>query len=166
MIGSLSQWDHMTETSEAPNGVVLREVSEQDVQTFYENQLDSEAIRIAAFPARGRETHFSHWRKTLTDKTVCARTVLFEGDIAGYVVSWPENDERKVGYWIGRGFWGKGIATNALSQFLRIDPTRPILGYVIKDNLGSIRVLEKCGFTVDRAHPGARSDEVVLTLMN
>ena len=92
--------------------------------------------------------------------------MLFEGDIAGYVVSWPENDERKVGYWIGRGFWGKGIATNALSQFLRIDPTRPILGYVIKDNLGSIRVLEKCGFTVDRAHPGAKSDEVVLTLMN
>ena len=50
MIGSLSQWDHMTDTSEAPNGVVLREVSEQDVQTFYENQLDSEAIRIASVP--------------------------------------------------------------------------------------------------------------------
>lgn len=154
----------MTATSEAPNGVVLREVSEQDVQTFYENQLDPAAIRMAAFPAKDRETHFSHWRKTMTDEAVCARTVLFEGDIAGYVVSWSENDEHKVGYWIARVYWGKGIATDALSQFLRVDPTRPILGYVIKHNVGSIRVLEKCGFTVDSAHPGAEGHEVVLTL--
>ena len=154
----------MTDKSEAPNGVVLREVSEEDLQTFYENQLDPEAIRMAAFPARDRDTHFSHWRKPMTDEAVCARTVLFEGDIAGYVVSWREDDEHKVGYWIDRGHWGRGIATDALSQFLRVDLTRPILGYVIKHNVGSIRVLEKCGFTFDSAHPGAESDEVVLTL--
>jgi len=154
----------MTDTSEAPDGVVLRGVSEEDLYTFYENQLDPEAIRIAAFPARDRGTHFSHWRKTMTDEAVCTRTVLFEGDIAGYVVSWREDDEHKVGYWIGRGHWGRGIATDALSQFLRVDLTRPILGYVIKHNVGSIRALEKCGFTFDSAHPGAESDEVVLTL--
>ena len=100
----------------------------------------------------------------MTDEAVCARTVLFEGDIAGYVVSWREDDEHKVGYWIGRGHWGRGFATDALSQFLRVDLTRPILGYVIEHNLASIRVLEKCGFTVDSAHPGAEDNEVVLTL--
>ena len=52
----------------------------------------------------------------------------------------------------------------ALSQFLKIVTTRPLYAYVAKHNVGSIRVLERCCFTVDREYPGADVDEVVLIL--
>ena len=51
-----------------------------------------------------------------------------------------------VGYWQGKGFWGKGIATEALNQFLGVVKTRPLFGRVAQHNGASRRVLEKCGF--------------------
>jgi RimJ/RimL family protein N-acetyltransferase len=53
-----------------------------------------------------------------------------------------------VVYWLGREFWGKGIATLALSQFLKLVGERPVFAYVATHNIASIRVLEKCGFSV------------------
>jgi RimJ/RimL family protein N-acetyltransferase len=50
----------------------------------------------------------------------------------------------EVGYWIGREYWGKGVATEALSQFLaHAEVRRPLHAAVAKHNVGSIRVLEK-----------------------
>jgi RimJ/RimL family protein N-acetyltransferase len=53
--------------------------------------------------------------------------------------------KRHVTYWIGREFWGNGIATDALHRLLRVIHDRPIYA-TAKDNVASIRVLEKCGF--------------------
>ena len=75
----------------------------------------------------------------------------FEGQVAGNVVSWDQDGKRLVGYWIGKEFWGKGLATRALSELLDELTMRPLHAYVAKTNIGSIRVLEKCGFV--------RSDE-------
>ena len=47
--------------------------------------------------------------------------------------------------------WGKGHATKALAEHIDELGERPIYAYVAKTNVGSIRVLEKCGFV--------RSDE-------
>jgi RimJ/RimL family protein N-acetyltransferase len=57
-------------------------------------------------------------------------------------------EERQVGYWLGREFWGKGIASESLKQFLGVVKTRPLYGMVAKHNSASKRVLEKCGFKV------------------
>jgi RimJ/RimL family protein N-acetyltransferase len=54
--------------------------------------------------------------------------------------------EPEVSYWIGREFWGMGVASKALSLFLSFVDTRPLSARVAKDNLASLRVLEKCGF--------------------
>ena len=54
--------------------------------------------------------------------------------------------ERLVGYWIGREFWGRGIASAALVQFLDYETTRPLAARVAKHNPASIRVLRKAGF--------------------
>jgi RimJ/RimL family protein N-acetyltransferase len=68
--------------------------------------------------------------------------------VAGNIVTFEQDGEREVGYWIGREYWGKGIATEALSQFLdHIEVHRPLYAVVAKHNVGSIRVLKKCGFT-------------------
>ena len=72
--------------------------------------------------------------------------------------------EPEITYWIGKDFWGKGIATDALKQFLEIEKTRPIYGRVAFDNLGSKRVLEKCGFEqigTDKGFANARGKEIV-----
>ena len=55
-----------------------------------------------------------------------------------------------VGYWIGKSYWGKGIATKALSEFLGLIKSRPLFAHAAKHNLASVKVLEKCGFKVSR----------------
>jgi RimJ/RimL family protein N-acetyltransferase len=45
--------------------------------------------------------------------------------MAGTIGSWGESGEREVTYWIGRSYWGKGIATDALTAFLAVDRSRP-----------------------------------------
>ena len=71
--------------------------------------------------------------------------------------------EREVTYWIGREFWGQGVGTAALQALLALDPTRPMFGRAAKDNNGSIRVLEKCGFVrvgEDTGFATARGEEI------
>jgi RimJ/RimL family protein N-acetyltransferase len=75
-----------------------------------------------------------------------AKTVVLGDAIAGNVVSWTHDGERDVGYWIGREHWGKGVATAALGALLAELEERPLFAHVAEHNVGSIRVLEKCGF--------------------
>ena len=55
--------------------------------------------------------------------------------------------EREVGYWLGREFWGRGIATAALGLFLKLERTRPLVAYISAGNPASRRVIEKSGFS-------------------
>jgi len=147
--------------------VLLRDVRDEDLPTLFEHQLDPEANRMANFAARDREAFMAHWAKILVDETVMARTVMHRDAVAGNVVSWTHDDERDVGYWIGREHWGKGVATAALSAFLAELDTRPLYAHVATRNVGSIRVLEKCGFerTGDGSSPsGDGVDELLLKL--
>jgi RimJ/RimL family protein N-acetyltransferase len=129
------------------NGEVhLRDVADSDLPIFFEHQRDPIATRMAAFPAREREPFMAHWAKILTNPGIYKQTIVFEDQVAGNVVSFEQDGQREVGYWLGREFWGKGIATRALSAFLKLVTERPLYGYVARHNLGSQRVLEKCGF--------------------
>ena len=139
--------------TEAPP-VALRDVTGADVAVFLVQQADPEASRMAAFPVRDRATHFAHWEKILADPTLGKQTIVVGGRVAGNVVSFTLAGERLVGYWLGREFWGQGIATRALAAYLALEPARPLHARVAKANPASMRVLEKCGFRVvgkDRA---------------
>jgi RimJ/RimL family protein N-acetyltransferase len=115
---------------------------------FFEQQLDPEANQMAAFPARNRDAFMAHWTKIMADDSVTIKTILFNGEVAGNMVCFTQLGEREVGYWLGKDYWGKGIATQALREFLKLIETRPLYAHVAKHNIGSRRVLEKCGFTV------------------
>lgn len=130
------------------NNVLLRDVNESDLPIFFKQQLDPEANRMAAFPARDLETFMTHWTGVLADETLVKKTILFAGQVAGNIVSFEQAGQRLVGYWIGKEYWGKGIATRALSELLDQIETRPLYARVAKHNIASIRVLEKCGFTI------------------
>jgi RimJ/RimL family protein N-acetyltransferase len=128
--------------------VTLRQVSVDDLPIFFEHQLDPAATSMADFPSREREPFMAHWTKILADETNRTMTILFDGQVAGNIVSWDQSGEREVGYWLGKGYWGKGIATQALSAFLAYEKTRPLYAHVARHNIASFRVLEKCGFTL------------------
>ena len=65
----------------------------------------------------------------------------------------------EIGYWLGEPFWGKGIATEAVSAlvpvaFDRFDIVRLQAGIFVS-NPASMRVLEKCGFVREAVHKNA-----------
>lgn len=127
---------------------MLRNVVEGDLQTFFEHQRDPEATAMAAYPAKEWDAFMAHWRhKVLGDPANVARTILVDYQVAGYVASWEQDGRRLVGYWIGRAYWGRGVARSAVDEFLSTqERQRPIHAYVALSNARSIRVLEKCGF--------------------
>ena len=140
--------------------VVLREVVASDLPIFYEHQRDPQSVAMADFPSRDREAHMAHWARIMAVPSSVLRTIVFNGEVAGNIVSWDGSDGREVGYWLGRQFWGQGIASQALALFLDEVRVRPLFAHVVKHNVASRRVLEKCGFVVTRAagvqpEPGA-----------
>ncbi len=150
-----------------PTDLRLREVVEADLPLFFDFQLDPQANHMAAFTARDpgdREAFDAHWRKILADPTTINRTIVWNGRVVGSVASYVESGRPEVTYWIGRAHWGKGIGTRALAAFLaQVNTARPIYARVAKDNLGSRRVLEKCGFRVageSKGFANARGEEV------
>jgi len=147
--------------------LLLRDVVDDDLPLFFEFQLDPDANHMAAFIARDptdREAFTAHWNKILVEPTCIIRTIVCDGEVVGSVSSYEESGRPEVTYWIGRAHWGKGIATRALTAFLeQVNATRPIYARVAKDNPGSRRVLEKCGFKVIGETKGfakARGEEI------
>lgn len=149
--------------------VVLRDVIQDDLPITFKFEHEPEGYRMAAFPPRTREAFMAHWEKIMKDPRNILKTVLVDGEVAGGVVSWELEGERLVGYWLGKEYWGRGIATRALSIFLGQVKMRPLYARVAEQNPASIRVLEKCGFKIighDKGFPfeGHDVEEVIMEL--
>jgi len=153
-----------------PNAVILRDVIEADLPIIYEQQMDSVANQMAAVPSRDWDAFMTHWKnKVMVNEEGIVKVILFEGQVAGYLLSWNASGEQDVGYWLGRKYWGKGIATKALAEFLGYVKIRPLVAHVAKHNIGSLRVLQKCGFTVTGENKltdekGQEIEGIILTL--
>jgi RimJ/RimL family protein N-acetyltransferase len=147
-------------------GVIeLRDVTEDDLPIFFEHQRDPEAAAMAVFEPRERDAFLDHWGRILGDDGLGKQTIVVDGAVAGNVVAFDVEGQRHVGYWVDREFWGRGIATAALGAFLLLEPTRPLLAHVATTNVGSIRVLEKCGFVPTGRETGEDGvEELVMTL--
>ena len=149
--------------SHTTRGVLLRDVTQEDLPIFFEHQADPESFEMAGFTPRERDAFEAHWAKILGNESIATKTILFDGHVAGNVVCFERLGVREVGYWIGKEYWGKGIATSALSQLLGLVGARPLYARVAKHNIGSIRVLEKCGFELvdeQQGPPDAHGEEV------
>jgi RimJ/RimL family protein N-acetyltransferase len=148
------------------SNVILRDVNEDDLPIFFEQQLDTTANYMAAFTAKNpsdKVVFKAHWEKIFNDERIIKKTIILNGEVAGQISSFEQFGEPEVSYWIGREFWGKGVATRALSQFLNDVNIRPLYARAAKDNIASIRVLEKSGFKIcgeDKGFSNARSEEV------
>jgi RimJ/RimL family protein N-acetyltransferase len=146
---------------------LLREVRDTDLDVLFSHWTDPEANRVAAFaPAdpSDREAFDERWRRIRESDDSTALVIEVDGKVVGSISSWTNEGEREVTYWIGREHWGRGIATRALAEFLAdVERTRPIQASTADDNVGSQRVLEKCGFHrvgVRRAFATSRGEEL------
>jgi len=158
--------------SNAPH-ITLREVEPADLDTFFVQSLDAEAIRLAAFTndtRKDRAVFNAHWEKILKSPENTNRTIVADGQVAGHISCYPNEGNPEATYWLGREFWGRGIATEALKQLLHLIVQRPVTARVATDNHGSLRVLQKCGFKIigsDKGFAqgrGAETEEYLLRL--
>lgn len=149
--------------------VVLRGVAEQDLGEFYAHR---EANHMAA-PRRvepaDRTAFLERWHGIMDDPKGKVRTIIADGQVVGYIAHFKRNEQPEVSYELGRKYWGNGFATEALQQFLKEVTVRPLYARAAKDNMGSIRVLQKCGFSIvgeDRfvARQGHEVEEFVFAL--
>lgn len=132
--------------------VVLRETVPDDLEILFAYQADDEAGYMAAFVNehwKDKEAYLDRWRKLLAEK-VNIKTIVADNKVVGSISTWWLKDELQLSYDIGREYWNMGIATSALQQFLAIVPERPLYGRVAFDNIGSAKVLMKCGSKKDR----------------
>ena len=88
--------------------------------------------------------------KIIDDESILIRTIIWEDDIAGHVLSFILDGEREVSYWIGKDYWGKGIATEAVRLaeaygFEKLGLTRITIVMDTK-NTGSEKVAIKAGY--------------------
>jgi RimJ/RimL family protein N-acetyltransferase len=145
--------------------ITIREVEASDLEVYYEQQLDREAIWMAAFVGADwtdKAAFDARWHRILNSAQGTNRTIVADGQIVGHIACFPLGGRMEVTYWLGREYWGRGIATQALNCMLRLVVARPIFARAATDNLGSIRVLQKCGFAIigkDKAFAQGRGEE-------
>lgn len=154
--------------------VTLRPIEPADLDLIYDYVRDPIARQMVAFihPERDVRPVFDYaWRGILARDDVHARMVVADGEVVGYALRFVRGDAPEVGYWIDRAHWGRGFATAALRALIaELPPTRPLWARVVSDNHGSLRVLAKCGFVLDRVERdfaearGVEVDEHVLRL--
>jgi RimJ/RimL family protein N-acetyltransferase len=72
------------------------------------------------------------------------------GAVGAFLRSCGDQGGWEIGYWIGRPYWGRGYATEAMSAlltFMRERRMAPIHACHFADNPASGRMLEKLGFS-------------------
>ena len=85
-VGKDSNWE-----TTLVSGVQLREVEGEDLPIFYEQQLVPAANHMAAFTRKDpadRQAFDVHWMKILADETIPIKTIVFNGQVAGSVLSY------------------------------------------------------------------------------
>ena len=153
--------------------LTLRPTTVDDLPAFFRFQRDPGARRMAAFmprEAENSEAFMERWDGILANPAATNQTIMLGDRTVGMIACFERAGDWEVTYWIGREYWGRGFATQALGRLLELVDQRPLYGRAAGDNIGSIRVLEKNGFVKtheERAFAPARGeeiDEVVLRL--
>ena len=151
--------------------IALREVEDADLDILFDQMRDPEAVHMAAFTAKDpndRAAFDAHMERVRTERENLNRAVTLDEEFVGTVASFLIDGEREVTYWIGRRYWGQGIATRALELLLELDTVRPLRARAASDNPGSLRVLAKAGFVpvgTEVAFANARGGEVEETIL-
>lgn len=139
--------------------LLLSTFTEKDASLIYDLNLDPDVTLYTHDPVKN-ENH----AKEILEKVIIPQYALYNhGRWAVHLkytlefLGWcglkyrPELNEIDLGYRIKKDFWGKGYATEAACASIKYGFERlglkRIVGRAESDNIGSWKVLEKCGMT-------------------
>lgn len=136
--------------------IELRERTETHVRIQYEKIRDPEIWAMIPMTEKTLEQAIADYKKTLLPGAASFGLTIYVdgsyvGDIWFYCIDLEEEPNTMIGYCIHeKEFWNRGIATEALKQFLEIAVPRfglkTVGGIAYCANRASLRVMEKNGF--------------------
>lgn len=138
--------------------VELREFKTDDASLLqvYLNNPNVTRFLTSSIP-QPYEKEDAEWWINEGSKGGIVRAIEYEGVFIGAVGAnrkqFEHSRSAEIGYWLAESYWGKGIATAALSQlsafiFESTDIVR-LQAHVFEGNFPSARVLEKCGYRLE-----------------
>jgi RimJ/RimL family protein N-acetyltransferase len=152
--------------------VGLRAVADEDLDALFAMTRDPVAVRMAAFTRpdpddrAAFDEHMARVRASPQNRT---RAVTVGGDLVGSIASFVMDGETEITYWIDRAWWGRGVAGQALAEFLRkVAVERPLFARAASDNAGSLAVLRRAGFREigrEVSFAGGRNERIEETVM-
>lgn len=102
------------------------------------------------------ESKALHWIKERDEESIVLLVESGSGNnLTGFIFLYPialDNNQIDIrfGYLLSETYWGKGLGTELVNGLVKkcldLNCIKSISGGVEKDNIGSIKVLEKCGF--------------------
>jgi [ribosomal protein S5]-alanine N-acetyltransferase len=82
-----------------------------------------------------------------------AFAIEIDNEVVGSVGLSIHDHKAEIGYWLGRAYWGQGIMTDVVKETTKyafnILELRRIYACVFPNNKGSMRVLEKAGYSFE-----------------
>ncbi len=157
--------------SGAGGEVALRPIEDADLDRLFALMRDPVSVRMAAFTAADpddRAAFDAHMARIRSRPDVTNRAVTLDGELVGSIASFVLDGDTEITYWIDRRVWGQSVATRAVALLLAEVPVRPLHARAVSDNAGSLRVLQKAGFTVvgkDTGYAAGRGAEVEETIL-
>ena len=142
-----------------PGTTVIREWRPPMPPTWRGSRTIARSGLACATCSRTRTGSATRWRSSRSPARMDPQTffaIEVDGALAGGIGYTRRTDVERigaeVGYWLGRAFWGRGIATAALrlltAHAFAADPElRRLWAVPFARNVASARVLEKAGYT-------------------
>ncbi|MEM5871758.1 MAG: GNAT family N-acetyltransferase [Candidatus Aenigmatarchaeota archaeon] len=142
--------------------VTLKKLKEKYTIQIYKNLQDKEIVKWTLIPWPYKKRDAFNFVKTAKEKLKKREAYTFGiflkgtdklvGCISLKNVS-KENKNGELGYWIGRKYWNKGYATEAVKLILHFAfkklKLHKVYAVVLEENIASVKVLEKNGFRIE-----------------
>ncbi|WP_343319581.1 GNAT family N-acetyltransferase [Arthrobacter sp. TMP15] len=147
-----------------PHGPRLsfRDFTAEDIPAVHEFTSDPEVTRWSTWGPNTLEQTISFVKDAARahleeGRSAFSLAAVLEGKTIGSVAIWttdPYDHNGELGYTFHRSYWGNGYATETTVQLLKFGfdtlKLERISATCHPGNIGSIRVLEKSGFTLER----------------
>lgn len=137
----------------------LRDLKEQDAPLLVDYLNNTEVVKYLSsripYPYTIKDAQW--WVNTGCKEEAVAKAIEFNGVFCGVVGAHRQQFEyshcAEIGYWLAEAYWGKGIASAALTQLSQIVFTTTdiirLYASVFSTNPASMRVLEKAGYSLE-----------------
>lgn len=138
---------------------VIRSLLESDFKDIAKHANSKEIWRNLRdyFPYPYTENDAKMWLQCAIEQPNTTFAIVVEDEVVGSIGIALQGDVHRksaeIGYWLGAAHWGQGIMTKAVLaiidySFENFDIVR-LYAYVFEWNIGSRRVLQKAGFSLE-----------------